>query len=224
MSFKKILFIIWLIDYVCIWILMFQEFEIEKTYKPLVFGIPSVCKDETKWYKKLLNKLTFKNKKDCVDFYKQQKIDTIWKITPFSVFNRQLETNILIWSNFIGKSISYIANGCTSETSWFFNMYIGPLFPILLIIIYIFFCAITSFILNRKFSFKLFNIASIDFYNSNKNNGKKLKQENTNINLKNDKTNKNVIEEYNIPSNQNFVCKNIENDKILEDCGDLIIF
>lgn len=181
MSFKKFLFIIWLIDYIYVWMFMFQEFEIEKTYKPLVFGIPSVCKEDTKWYKKLFNKLTFKNKNECVNFYKQQKIDTIWKITPFSVFNRQIETNLLIWSKFIGKSISSIANGCTSETNWFLNIYFVPLFPIFLIIIYIFFCAIISFILNRKFSFKLFNTASISFYNSiNENEKNTIKKINPN--------------------------------------------
>lgn len=175
MSTKQILLIIWIIDYVYVWFLVYQEFEIEKTYKPLLFRVPSVCKEDLKWYKKLWNKLTLKSKNDCLTFYKQQKIDTIWKITPFIVFNRQIETNILIWSQFVGKSVSYIASGCTSETNWLLNVYITPLIPIILIIVYIFFCAIVSFLLNRKFSFKLWNVASINFYNTFDNKRKKEK-------------------------------------------------
>lgn len=163
------IFIIWLIDYFYIWSLLFQEYEIERIYTPLIHGIPSECQNSLKWYKKLYYWLSFKKKKECLNYYKLNNIPTLWKMTPVTVLNKQIELHLLTWSKFIGHAFSYIIHGFIEDSSWNLSLYFLLLVPFLFILLYILFCALCSFLFNREFSLKFWNIAVIEFSKSNNN-------------------------------------------------------
>lgn len=171
-----ILTAIWLIDYICTWFKLQNEIELEFEYHKYKSKPPIQC-IENKWYSFLLNKIKQKN---CIEYYKN--IHAKVHILPLTVLNKQFESLIQNYASTIGTAFSTLIEKFLENSSMSTIILFGIGFPMLLILLYMLFCAVGSFLLNRELKINLYGI-SLNINQKSKQSNVSIEKIEDNINL-----------------------------------------